>query len=303
MKAHYRRIRPLLAVTILALVALLIFFSATRLVSFAISGETNADLLSSVLYPCESPPIATSSKMAILRLDDVQAYAWADIALRMMDDARERDIPLVLGVIPKGLRDDASTYTYLREHRCFHEIAQHGWDHNSETAGESPEFRGVPYDEALDDIERGKAVLEALARERMTTFIPPNNEMSVETYRAVEKLQIPIVSSEGENRYDFAATTFDYGDDRVTSVERMMEDCRERTASSDLCVIMLHPQEFATDGVFDNQKYQLYLDLLEELRKENYSIVRFKDLVDFDRSYSSWQSYLFPSLFRAIESQ
>ena len=299
MKAHYRRIRPLLAVTILAMVALLIFFSATRLVSFAISGETNADLLSSVLYPCESPPIATSSKMAILRLDDVQAYAWADIALRMMDDARERDIPLVLGVIPKGLRDDASTYTYLREHRCFHEIAQHGWDHGEETGGEAPEFLESEYDDALKDISRGKAELETLAREKLTSFIPPNNEISSDTRRALETLEMPVISSAGTGRFDFHATTFDYHTDVLLTSERVLEDCAKRTAASDLCVVMMHPQEFATDGRVDEAKYRIYVDVLDGLAQQGYTFVRFKDLVDFDRTYSPWERFLLPSLFDA----
>ena len=299
MTDSYIRIRAFAARAILFLVAALIFAAAGRLFYYAISGETNADLIATALNPCTTTPIAPTGKMALIRLDDVQAFAWAATSIRMMDDARSRGIPLVLGVIPKGIEGDRVMYEYLRDNRCFHEIAQHGWDHGEETGGEAPEFLESEYDDALKDISRGKAELETLAREKLTSFIPPNNEISSDTRRALETLEMPVISSAGTGRFDFHATTFDYHTDVLLTSERVLEDCAKRTAASDLCVVMMHPQEFATDGRVDEAKYRIYVDVLDGLAQQGYTFVRFKDLVDFDRTYSPWERFLLPSLFDA----
>lgn len=299
---RHPRLRSLSAPVLLVLVAALILYAATRLLGFAIEGETNADLLVSALHPCESTPIATTSKMALIRLDDVQAFAWAQVSTRLMDDARERGIPLVLGVIPHGIEDDRTMYEYLRQHRCFHEIAQHGWDHGMETQGEVPEFRDAGYDEAHADITRGRRILETLARERLTAFIPPNNEMSPDAYRAVEEAGIPVVSSAGVGRFDFHATTFDYRDDVITSAPEVLSDCAARTEAHDLCVVMVHPQDFTTAGGIDEAKYRIYLDVLDGLAREGYTFVRFRDLIDFDRTYAPWERFLIPSVIDALSS-
>jgi peptidoglycan/xylan/chitin deacetylase (PgdA/CDA1 family) len=299
MTDSYIRIRAFAARAILFLVAALILASAGRLFYYAISGETNADLIATALNPCTATPITPTGKMAIIRLDDVQAFAWAATSIRMMDDARSRGIPLVLGVIPKGIEGDRVMYEYLRDNRCFHEIAQHGWDHGEETGGEAPEFRDSTYEEARTDISRGRAVLETLSREKMTTFIPPNNEASPATLDALKTLGIPVVSSAGTGRFDFHATTFDYASDVITSADDVLADCADATAESDVCVVMVHPQEFMAGSVMDEEKYRIYTDILDRLARDGYTFARFKDLVDFDRTYSPWERFLLPALFDA----
>lgn len=286
------RSRKALASLILISICGGVLLFASLLVRYAITGDNNLDLLTNFIQPCEPFEIRAGEKMAIVRIDDIQAHAWEGIAYRMMDEALQRKIPLLLGVIPKNLEDSQGMYAYLRNHRCNFEIAQHGWDHNDETGGESPEFRGMSKDDAYRDISRGKDILERLARERMTTFIPPNNEASKGALEAIEELNIPIVSSEGETRFDYGAATFDYDVDSIVSVERVLADCDERFLASDVCVIMLHPQDFLSDGAIDEKKYAIYPQLLDELQKRNIPIVRIKDLVEFDRAYHPWKNFL-----------
>ena len=113
-------------------VCAIIGVSAIYVLMNALQGENNIDLLTTILVPCPDTPISTSSRMVVLRLDDVQAYAYAPVTRQMMSDALAIHAPMVLAVIPKNLRDDAVTYKYLRANRCDFEFAVHGWDHHED---------------------------------------------------------------------------------------------------------------------------------------------------------------------------
>ena len=285
------------ATVVLLAITLLIFSAAARLLWFALSGETNAEIIADYMYPCSNEPRSITSRMALIRLDDVQAHAWSTISARMMADAEARGIPLVLGVIPYNIEEDRQLYQLLHEKRCLHEIAQHGWDHDYVQDTEAPEFAERSYEDAYLELRHGKRVLERLSREPLTTFIPPDNQLSQGARDALLELKIPIISSEGIGRFDYGAATFDYDTDTLVPVDRIIEDCAVTVVRTRLCVVMLHPQDFTTNGSIDETKYVLYLDTLDRLQAHDYTFVRFKDLVS-PGQFTSWKDY---SVFKAIQ--
>ena len=256
---------------------LLFFVSASSIVMSALEGETNFDIMSSIIFPCEPLPVDRGERMAILRIDDIQAFAWSDVQQRMIADAFARGNTPVLGVIPKGLKSDADLYGFLRSNRCNVEIAQHGYDHVGPD-GSGPEFAGVTEREAYRDIMTGKDIIETLSREEVVTFIPPENTQSADALRAIERAEIPVISSEGASRWDYHAATFDYDADVLVSTEAVLSECDEHFKSATACVIMLHPQDFVTANALDESKYAVYTSLLDELSKRGIEIVRFKDV-------------------------
>lgn len=58
----------------------------------------------------------------------------------------------------------------------------------------------------------------------------------------------------------------------------MIRDCEATFQTEGTCVVMLHPQDFVTDGVLDAEKYREYELLLEEIKERDYNVVRFKDM-------------------------
>ena len=268
------------AVTVFVTLGILFVGSAFFVVRSATFGETNLDILSDTIFPCEPFAIHVGERNVVLRIDDVQAYAWSGVTTRIINDAHEREIPLVLGVIPKNLKQDSELYSYLRKRKCNLEFALHGWDHDTGDNGVTPEFRDKPYKEAKDEIERGREVIETLSREDLVTWIPPNNDQSEGTTQAVAELEIPITSKEGSGYYDFHAATFDYDIDELVSADTVVADCEVQFERSDLCVVMMHPQDFVDfpEGNFNETKYQVYLNVLEGLAQRDVSFVRFKDL-------------------------
>lgn len=260
------------------LIFLIIALAAGLLVHYALTKQSNAELISSILHPCKELPIMKSSRMVIIRIDDIQAYFLEDVSIKMMEDAKSRGIPLSLGVIPKAIDENTPIHRYLKKNRCWVEIAQHGWDHQGVTP-DTPEFYGNDKATAASDINRGKAILENLGEEKITTFIPPLNSMSDDAREAITEAGIRIISSEGKNKFDYGATSFNFLTDTLNSPETILRDCSTSVALKSLCVVMMHPQDFTTNNTLDPVKYAVYLDILDSLQVANYTFVRFKDLV------------------------
>lgn len=79
--------------------------------------------------------------------------------------------------------------------------------------------------------------------------------------------------------FDYDATTFSYAKGSLNTAEAVVRDCEQNVRTSAYCIVMVHPQDFVTDNVFDQSKYQVYLDTLDSLKAEGYTFVRFKDLI------------------------
>lgn len=227
----------------------------------------------------------------VLRLDDVQAFMWTDISMRMMEDAFEFGAPVVAGVIPKGVDQDKSLIHFLRKYECRIEIVQHGWDHSFVDAGEAyggeevgqhvPEFAALSEAEARVRLERGYDLLaDAVDSGLPKIFIPPNNVISDEAKTAMRKLEYPILSSEGSNPFDYQASTYDFAKTEINPADEVVNTCRESIRQRGSCVIMIHPQDYVDDSreKIDPKEYEEYLNMLRMFSADHVRFVTFTEL-------------------------
>jgi len=232
------------------------------------------------LYECVDLPKIVGEKTVVLRIDDVQAYAWPSTTRMMIEDAASRNMPLVLGVIPNKLSLDTELVSFLRDRNCHYEIALHGFDHLS--VGENQEiaeFEQLSYSQAYNRLSRGLDELRVLKDKRIRTWIPPLNRHSTGTQEALNELGLDRWSTEGVNTWDYDASTYSYDTNSLNSTDDVLEGCEVTFAESDVCIIMLHPQDFTTNDFHDAEKYDgYYLDLLDRLFAAGYSFGTFRDL-------------------------
>lgn len=175
--------RNIVAVISLILLPGTIAYNAGWLVVNALEGENNLDLLVPYIHPCEEQNYyaSESQKNIVLRLDDVQSYAWTDVSRQIIDDARANNFPVVLGVIPHNIREDGAMYDYLREVRCDVEFAIHGWDNRFDEEGNA-EFQILSERDAAARLNKAKMPSSAyrkkmsLALFHQTTFTQPVRE-------------------------------------------------------------------------------------------------------------------------------
>lgn len=292
---HQRR-KVLLSLIIILVVFGIIgstFFSSIKR---TLKNKPDSDYLASSAFdskPCQAFETKVSEKNIILRFDDVQAYAWREISMQMINKSLEKNISPLLGIIPEKIEEDTQIYQYLKNIGCQVEFAQHGWDHNIQTGGDIPEFGNLNEEEAYQKIIKGKKVIEKIAGEPLLTFIPPNNFYSQGTGQALKKADFQIISSEGDQPFDYSVSTYNSDRKELVPVSEIIKHCQQAVLEKDLCVVMFHPQDYATDDLLDQEKFSYFLELLNELEKLDFSFVTPKDLLKNGKAlvksqYSSW---------------
>ncbi|PIN90968.1 hypothetical protein COU57_02530 [Candidatus Pacearchaeota archaeon CG10_big_fil_rev_8_21_14_0_10_32_14] len=253
---------------------------------------------------CKVQYPTNESKIIILRMDDISAFQYKKSSRVLVKDILDRDISVTLGLIPEGLANDKSTIKWLNilKKDIRIEIAQHGYDHSYE------EFKALDEESASMKIEEGKKIIGYYLGIIPVTFIPPYNVNSKDTELALKESGYKILSSgsgstnltdENFGEMGYTSRTYIYGQDEYRNensgsgfvdVEEVISDCKNSLNSQNLCVVMIHPQDYlkrdSNDKImdeFDSVRYNNYLETLDKLEKlrqnENAEFKNFDDLL------------------------
>ena len=233
-----------------------------------------------MLVPCTPFPSVAGDKTVVLRVDDVQSFAWPSTTRAMIVDAETRNIPLTLGVIPKNFSGDTELVSFLKQRECNHEFALHGFDHASKGANEEyAEFELLEKEAALLRLSHGLEELRFVTDKDVNTWIPPLNRHSTGTQEALTELGVTRWSTEGKATWDYDASTFSYTTNALADTDQVIADCVTAFEDGDVCIVMLHPQDFTTDNYHDEAKYQVhYLDMIDRLLAKGYGFGTFEDV-------------------------
>jgi len=279
-----QQIRKPFIATSIVIVLVTFYVSVTTLVVAETTKSPHTSMLAfaSTLVPCDALKVMPGRQNVILRLDDVQAYGWSDISIRMMNDAISQDMPIVAGVIAKGIGEDRALMSFLEREECNIEFALHGYDHGAISDYEElvGEFELLSYAAASKRLDKGINEIKSAVNVPIVTFIPPQNRISLEATVALEEYNL-FLSKSGNGYYDYDARTWNYSEDKLIPATEVMRKCDETfRTGDDLCVIMLHPQDFLNEeGTFDEIKYQEFLKLLTLIQASEFSAVRFSDMI------------------------
>ncbi len=256
--------KTLLSIFILVFISVLIIRSMNYLIQDATYEIYEND--------CRTVYHGTSDRNIILRVDDIQTHYLKDIQIRIIQDALIRNKTLSLAVIPFNLFDDKEIIRFLKENKCRLEIGLHGYDHSDY------EFAELSYSQAEEKIKNGLEILKEIEPD-IITFIPPNNELSEGTKEALFADDIKIISSGFQNReFGFSVSTYDWKKHEFADSDKIIAECRSELDRKETCIIMIHPQDYATNEKLDPEKYKDYIRLLEKIDELNATVVTFRDL-------------------------
>ena len=270
------------SVLILILMPLAIVGMYKPIVDNMLNDQNNIKLVGDALYTCKPINLPNSDKYIVLRLDDVQAYGWTDISIRMMNDAMQRGGTITAGVIPKNIDTDKRIVEFFKKYECNVEIAIHGYDHG---IGEfSPDFNGefalLNEEESKERLILAKEELSKISKQKPITFIPPNNQLSDGAKTAVRNEILPIISGEGNNYFDYDAATWNFVTNSFVGADKVISDCENTfKEGKNLCVIMLHPQDFSNQDLStDEERYAEYIKILNYFESNNIPSITFKEV-------------------------
>jgi peptidoglycan/xylan/chitin deacetylase (PgdA/CDA1 family) len=215
----------------------------------------------------------------VLRIDDVRVYSVPTPYL--VDEIINRNLPVTLGVIPRDLEKDKEMQKYLLEikENPNIEIAQHGTNHNE-------------YDKNITEdilLEGNKKIQEILGI-KPVTYIPPYNQITSEAREIVSKYFRIIsgeekVIKEGQNiaEIGYTAGTYRYNENEIIGIDEIIKKCEESLEKTNICVIMIHPQEYSNNinnaVELSEEKFEDFRELLDKLEKLDARFSTFNDLV------------------------
>ncbi len=244
------------------------------------SGKTNADFVKNKIIKCHKFSQVNNHNSVVLRIDDVQAYSWNDVTLAMTEYAFLHHIPVTWGIIPKGISDDKSLHNFYLRNYCNIDVALHGWEHTP------AEFSKLTTIEAKAKITKGLGELYKFGAKEVVIFIPPENKFSNGTASAASEVGLAISANNG-NLFDIQSQTFDYENNILRPVNTVIAECSKAMVNYGRCIIMLHPQDYASGQRIDYEKFKKYQELLTQLSALNYSFSTLSEEVSATGNFSS----------------
>lgn len=263
-----------------------VVLSGILMAAFKDTDSTYA-FVSNQFISCDPIDQASSTdRLAILRLDDVQAFGWTDISITLMEEALARDMPVVAGTIAKNISSDPVLERFMRTHGCNIEVALHGYSHGTGAIAEphqldyGAEFANLNDGEARIRLTEALQELATFTTTPIVSFIPPENRLSTSSRLVLPEFGLRYLSSEGTGPYDYHAASWDFMTQHYLPARTTITDCvRRYQAGETLCVIMLHPQDYAqADGSIDPDLLNDYRQLLDWLQSFAVGVVTFRDL-------------------------
>lgn len=232
-------------------------------------------------------PAFPSERVVILRLDDVQGSLWRDLTINITDTILSKNLSVVLAVIPDRLSVDDSSimrrYLIEKSKDPRIEIAQHGYKHSVN------EFQNLNESETYDAISSGSILLNDTIGITPVTFIPPYNEYNDNTIQILSKLNFRFISS-GRSEYEYKDNITYFGFDAETKkssetelipILTVLNDCNKALNKKNVCVIMIHPQDYADNGgTMNSTKYSEFVKMLNNLKQLNASSRTFATIND-----------------------
>jgi len=235
--------------------------------------------------------------IVVFRYDDYSARSDTAVERRLFESFRSRNIPLVVGAIPcigATGRDDGEVLPHekadlLREavEMGTVDVAVHGYCHVK--TGWWTELAGLPYEEQLFRLQRGRDLLKEAMGVEAATFIPPYNAYDRDTLRVMQQVGYAClcagkIGPTGDGELRFLPSTCGFG------LARRAIESAARGAHPRIVVILFHAFDLAGSERSDSADFlgwPAFDDFLEWVqRQENVTVRSISELLDSDTDLS-----------------
>ncbi len=216
-------------------------------------------------------PVASEQQpVLVIRLDDIQDYAFREAQLFLLNESIVNDIPLSLAVITGMFGDDGEVVDKVRRAvGSGSEVAAHGWKHE--------DFSKLTYHQQVELLRMSRNRINELFDIEVRVFVPPMFHFNEETIMAM--------ADEG---YDFISTLIDFDQPGyISNVKSLPATVELSLLSNDTwtmkkfasiktevsksvgkygyAILVTHPQEFIEDGKLNEMNVKQFQDMVRKL--------------------------------------
>lgn len=226
---------------------------------------------------------SSNPAIVVIRLDDVQDYAFKEAQLFLLEHSQKNNIPLTLAIIPNYFGNDQQLVETVKQSIYYgSEVAVHGWNHENLT-----QFSLI---EQKTKLQKGKNSLEAILNCETKTLVPPMFSYNNDTLKAMEEIGYEIVSGLTEfhkfgrltEKIQSTPATVElsnFSENRwqIKNKNQILSELQKSIENYGCAVIVTHPQEFYDQGEFNPNTTNKYQEILKTI-SETYSFNTLQDL-------------------------
>jgi peptidoglycan/xylan/chitin deacetylase (PgdA/CDA1 family) len=214
-----------------------------------------------------------SEPLVVIRVDDIQDYAFRQGQLFLLWHSIANNIPLSLAIIVGDFGTDKELFDAMTcTIQMGSEVTVHGWEH--ENLAELPLIQQQEI--LLNARKRLKEVLGADA----TILVPPMFSYNNDTVTAMQATGFKMISGIADTHekgyiarevVSIPATVelsiLENQTWHIKPVDQVMEELDASIAVHGFAVIVTHPAEFLKDGAIDEEATATYDDLVRIIRE------------------------------------
>jgi peptidoglycan/xylan/chitin deacetylase (PgdA/CDA1 family) len=225
---------------------------------------------------CNLPETRNSKSPIVIRIDDVQDFAYRDVQLLLLEYSIKNDIPLSLAAIPSALGSDMLLLNALKS--AVHsgsEVTAHGWEHEDLTT--------LTERQQENALQESKSHLQELFAVNLTVLVPPLFKYNEDTLTAMRATNYSVVSGLSEFHkigllppgvMSVPATVevsdYENGVWIMKTLDQLLKGVHESLTANGYAVVVTHPQEFIRHDRIDPEIVATYYRLLRDLEAESY---------------------------------
>lgn len=207
--------------------------------------------------------------LVVLRVDDIQDYAFREAQLYLLEHCRHNRIPLSLAVIPMYFGEDNELVGAVKQTiNAGSEVTIHGWEHENLSL--------CNLDEQKLRLAEAKDFLEETLNIKTCVLVPPMFMYNNDTITAMDETGYTIVSGSSEfhmigwvseNILSIPATVelSNYSSNawNMKSKETILSELNASIEEHGYAVVVTHPQEFIKNNRLNQEAVKKYEQIHE----------------------------------------
>ena len=245
-----------------------------RLIAISITGLSILLIIIAIIT-LKTPIGNREPPTLVIRVDDIQDFAFREAQLFLLNESIVNQIPLSLALIAGMFGEDRETVQAVKlAVSSGSEVAVHGWKHE--------DLAKLSFGEQVALLSRSRSQIEEILDYDVEVLVPPMFSFDENTLAAMSEEGYTIVSTLTDyaepgllskvlslpatiELSDFSAGTWS-----MKSLDSVKAEISRSIKKYGFAVIVTHPQEFLNDGELNQVNTELYRALLTTL-KEDYS--------------------------------